>query len=184
MAILASAVVSLTLCPMLCARLLKPAKQAAKAAPTAFQRWVVRANDAVLDGYRRSLVWILHHRRLTMLSFALTLALTGYLYVTIPKGFFPPQDNGRIFGFAEAPTGTPFAGTSHLVEQMTAIIRADPDVFSVTSYVGGDGDENTGEFVINLKPRDERPGVADVLGHLRERAAKLQGLRFFMQPEP
>jgi len=183
-AILASAVVSLTLCPMLCARLLKPIKHRAKAAPTAFQRWVLRANDAVLEGYRRSLVWVLHHRKLTMLSFVLTLALTGYLYVTIPKGFFPPQDNGRIFGFAEAPTGTPFAGTSHLVEQMTAIIRADPDVFSVTSYVGGDGDENTGEFVINLKPRDERVGVYQVLGHLRERAAKLQGLRFFMQPEP
>ena len=183
-AILASAVVSLTLCPMLCAKLLKPAKHAAKAAPTAVQRWVVRANDAVLAGYRRSLIWVLHHRKLTMLSFALTLALTGYLYMTIPKGFFPPQDNGRIFGFAEAPTGTPFAGTSHLVEQMTAAIRADPDVFSVTSYVGGDGDENTGSFVINLKPRDERVGVSDVLGHLRERAAKLQGLRFFMQPEP
>jgi hydrophobe/amphiphile efflux-1 (HAE1) family protein len=183
-AILVSALVSLTLSPMLCARLLKPTKHAAKAAPTAFQRWVAHANDAVIEAYRRSLVWVLRHRKLTMLSFALTLCLTGYLYVTVPKGFFPPQDNGRIFGFAEAPTGTPFADTAKMVEEMTAIIRSDPDVFSVTSYVGGDGDENTGEFVINLKPRDERPGVYDVLGHLRDRAAKFHGLRFFMQPEP
>jgi hydrophobe/amphiphile efflux-1 (HAE1) family protein len=183
-AILVSAVVSLTLSPMLCARLLRPAKYKAKAAPTAFQRWVAHANDAVIEAYRRSLVWVLHHRKLTLLSFALTLCLTGYLYVTVPKGFFPPQDNGRIFGFAEAPTGTPFADTAKMVEQMTAIIRSDPDVFSVTSYVGGDGDENTGEFVINLRPRDERPGVYDVLGHLRDRAAKFHGLRFFMQPEP
>ena len=184
-AILASAVISLTLSPMLCARLLRPAKHSATSAPTAFQRWVARANDAVIEAYHRSLLWVLHHRKLTLLSFALTLGLTGYLYVTVPKGFFPPQDNGRIFGFAEAPTGTPFAATSHLVEQMTAIIRSDPDVFSVTSYVGGDGDENTGEFVINLKPREERAAnVYKVLGHLRERAAKLEGLRFFMQPEP
>jgi hydrophobe/amphiphile efflux-1 (HAE1) family protein len=183
-AILASAVVSLTLSPMLCSRLLKPVKHVAKATPNRLQRWSAWANDRVMAGYRGSLVWVLRHRKLTLLSFALTLGLTGYLYATVPKGFFPPQDNGRIFGFGEAPTGTPFAVTSTMVEQMTAAIRADPDVFSVTSYVGGDSDENTGSFVINLKPREERAGVSVVLGHLRERAAKLKGLRFFMQPEP
>jgi multidrug efflux pump len=183
-AILASAVISLTLSPMMCARLLKPENPIAEKRPG----WIVRLAAGFYDGifgfYRWSVIWVLRHRTLTLASFALTLALTGYLYVTVPKGFFPAQDNGRIFGFAVSAPDTPFGEMKRLVETATPLIRADKDVYSVTSYAGDSG-ENTGTFVINLKPRGERSDdVHVVIGRLREAVKAVKGMQLFMQPEP
>jgi hydrophobe/amphiphile efflux-1 (HAE1) family protein len=183
-AILASAAISLTLLPALCAKLLRPA--AVRIAPGAGSvRRGAQFFSYVTDvGYRRSLVWVLQHRTLTLIVFMATLGLTAYMYVIVPKGFFPQQDNSRIFGFVEASSDTPFATTTGLVERLTAIIRSDPDVYSVTSYVGVDVDENAGGFVINLKPRDRRTStIPQVMGRLRVAATAVKGLRYFMQPE-
>jgi multidrug efflux pump len=183
-AILASAVISLTLSPMMCARLLKPEHRGPKQAPGRIERLAASGYDAVFNFYRMSVIWVLRHRALTMASFALTLVLTGYLYVNAPKGFFPAQDNGRIFGLAFAPPETPFSEMSRLVEATTPLIRADKDVYSVTSYAGDNG-ENAGTFVINLKPRSERSDDAQaVIQRLRATVKQVKGMQVFLQSEP
>ena len=183
-AILASAVISLTLTPMMCARLLKQTLPGRAERPGRIERWAAAGYDLVFGFYRRSVTWMLRHRALTLASFALTLVLTGYLYVTVSKGFFPAQDNGRLFGLAFAPSDTPFAEMSRLVEQTTPIIRADKDVYSVTSYAGDNG-ENTGTFVINLKHRGERTDdVRTVAARLREAVKQVKGMQLFLQAEP
>src|SRR5580698_5230153 len=140
--------------------------------------------DALLGWYRRSLVWVLRHSGLTLAGFALTLGLTAYLYDFVPKGFFPAQDNGRIFGFALASPETPFDEMRRLVEATTPLIRADRDVYSVTSYAGDNG-ENTGTFVINLKKRGEREDdVYGVIARLRQAVKPVKGMQLFLQPEP
>jgi multidrug efflux pump len=182
-AILASAVISLTLTPMLCSRLLKPAKPEVQASHR-LARLAAAGYDAVFGFYRRSVMLVLRHQALTLLSFAATLALTATLYAEIPKGFFPAQDNGRIFGAALAPADTPFHEMKRLVELATPIIRADPDVYSVTSYAGDNG-ENAGTFVINLKPRLERSSdVYGVIARLRGAVKAVKGMQIFLQPEP
>ena len=183
-AILASAVISLTLSPMMCARLLKPEAPNEAARPGWVGRLAAGGYDAVFGFYRMSVIWVLRHRALTMASFALTLVLTGYLYVVVPKGFFPAQDNGRIFAMALAPPETPYAETRRLIEALMPLIRADRDVYSVTTYAGG-GDENSGHFVINLRPRGERSSdVYAVIQRLRETVKQVKGVKFFLQPEP
>ena len=183
-AILASAVISLTLTPMMCARLLKPEVPGAAKHPGRIERVAALGYDAVFGFYRWSVTWVLRHRALTLASFALTLVLTGYLYVTVPKGFFPAQDNGRIFGLAFAAPDTPFDEMRRLVEETTPIIRADKDVYSVTSYAGDNG-ENAGTFVINLKHRGERQDdVQTVIARLRQAVKQVKGMQVFLQPEP
>ena len=182
-AILASAVISLTLSPMLCSRLLKP-KQPGIRDGGLLGRAAAGCYEAIFGFYRRTVTLVLRHRALTLASFALTLAMTATLYAEIPKGFFPAQDNGRIFGAALAPADTPFHEMKRLVEAATPIIRADPDVYSVTSYAGDNG-ENSGTFVINLKPRLERSSdVYGVIARLRGAVKAVKGLQIFLQPEP
>ena len=184
-AILASAVISLTLSPMMCAWLLKAeSPMVEQRKPGLVERWAAGFYDGIFGFYRWSVTWVLRHRALTMASFALTLALTGYLYVTVSKGFFPAQDNGRIFGFAVSAPDTPFGDMKRLVEATVPLIRADKDIYSVTSYAGDSG-ENTGTFVINLKPRGQRDDdVYAVIGRLRQVVKQVKGMQLFLQPEP
>ncbi len=184
-AILFSGLIALTLSPMLCGWLLRRTPPAGQRVPEgALGRGAAKVYDRVFDGYRTNILWVLRHRGLTMAAFAATLAVTGVLYGTIPKGFFPAQDNGRLFGQALAAPDVTFERMVPLAEHMTAVIGADRDVYSVTSYVGDDG-ESVGQFVINLKPRDQRSSsVQEVMVRLREESRQVPDLRLFMQPEP
>ena len=182
--ILISAVVSLTLVPMLCAKLLKhePAKPDGASGAGATGRWF----QSLIDWYGRRLLWVLDHQRLT-LNFALaTLALTALLYVLIPKGFFPSQDTGIIQGVSEATEAISYAGMAERQQALAAAILRDPDVASLASFIGIDGNNvtlNSGRFLINLKPRGARSAtVSDVIARLRNETADLPGITLYMQP--
>ncbi len=133
-AILLSLVVSLTLTPMMCARLLKPHK-ANEHGPD----WVER----LIGGYSRWLGWVLGHQTLTLLIALATLALTVVLYLMVPKGFFPVQDTGVIQGISEAPQSVSFREMSERQQRLAEVLLADPDVVSLSSYIGVDGDNVT-----------------------------------------
>jgi len=178
-AILISAAVALSLSPMLCGWLL------GRQRPTAERHRAPSVFAPVFALYGRSILWVLRHRTVTMLAFAATLLATGWLWTTIPKGFFPAQDNGRLFGSAVGAPSLTFERMVPLVERLGAVIRADQDVFSVTSYVGGDDADNVGQFVINLKSRDQRSAsVQAVMARLREESRQVPDLHLFMQAEP
>ena len=183
-AILISLVVSLTLTPMMCARLLK-----AEPKPQEQGRFY-RASGAVIDWmiaeYGRMLQWVLKHQPLTLLVAIGTLALTVFLYMVVPKGFFPVQDTGVIQGISEAPQSISFSAMSQRQQELGQIILKDPDVESLSSYIGVDGDNptlNSGRMLINLKPHSERSDSASqVIARLQPQLDKLAGIRLFMQP--
>jgi multidrug efflux pump len=183
-AILISLVVSLTLTPMMCARLLK-----AEPKPQEQGRFY-RASGAVIDWmiaeYGRMLQWVLKHQPLTLLVAIGTLALTVFLYMVVPKGFFPVQDTGVIQGISEAPQSISFGAMSQRQQELGKIILQDPDVESLSSYIGVDGDNptlNSGRMLINLKPHSERSDSAtEVIARLQPQLDKLAGIRLFMQP--
>ena len=181
-AILISLVVSLTLTPMMCARLLKPEPKEEE------QGRFYRASGAtwMIAQYGRMLQWVLKHQPLTLLVAIGTLALTVFLYLIVPKGFFPVQDTGVIQGISEAPQSISFSAMSQRQQALGAIILQDPDVESLSSYIGVDGDNatlNSGRMLINLKPHSERSDSAsDVIARLQPQIDKLAGIRLFMQP--
>ncbi|TDK54461.1 MdtB/MuxB family multidrug efflux RND transporter permease subunit [Pseudomonas moraviensis] len=183
-AILISLVVSLTLTPMMCARLLKREPQEHE------QGRFYRASGAFIDWmineYGRMLRWVLKHQPLTLLVAIGTLALTVFLYVIVPKGFFPVQDTGVIQGISEAPQSISFAAMGDRQQQLAKIILEDPAVQSLSSYIGVDGDNatlNSGRLLINLKPHGERDLTAsEVIARLQPQLDKLVGIRLFMQP--
>ncbi|KIH83650.1 MdtB/MuxB family multidrug efflux RND transporter permease subunit [Pseudomonas batumici] len=183
-AILISLVVSLTLTPMMCARLLKREPKAEE------QGRFYRASGAWIDGlieaYGRKLRWVLNHQPLTLLVAVATLALTVFLYLMVPKGFFPVQDTGVIQGISEAPQSVSFASMSQRQQALAKVILADPEVESLSSYIGVDGDNatlNSGRLLINLKPRHQRSlSAAQVISRLQPEVDKLAGIRLFMQP--
>lgn len=183
-AILISLVVSLTLTPMMCARLLKREPEAHE------QGRFYRASGAVIDwmiaAYGRKLQWVLKHQPLTLLVAIGTLALTVFLYMVVPKGFFPVQDTGVIQGISEAPQSISFAAMGERQQALAKVILEDPAVESLSSYIGVDGDNatlNSGRLLINLKPHGQRDlSATEVIARLQPQLDKLVGIRLFMQP--
>ncbi|TPI38953.1 multidrug efflux RND transporter permease subunit [Mesorhizobium sp. B3-1-6] len=182
-AIVISAIVSLTLVPMLCARLLKPP---AERRPGALARWSEGAFDAVANGYGAALRWVLDRQALTLLVAVATLALTVYLYIAIPKGFFPVQDTGAISAITEAAGSASYADMAAHQQALADAILKDPDVASLSSFIGVDGQNmtaNSGHMLINLKPRDERTDDASaIIRRLTQETAQVTGIALHMQP--
>lgn len=183
-AILISLVVSLTLTPMMCARLLKrePKEEEQGRFYKASGAWI----DWLIEAYGRKLQWVLKHQPLTLLVAIATLGLTVVLYLVVPKGFFPVQDTGVIQGISEAPQSISFAAMSQRQQELAKIILADPAVESLSSYIGVDGDNatlNSGRLLINLKAHGQRDlSAAQVITRLQPEIDKLVGIRLFMQP--
>src|SRR6201992_767416 len=163
--ILISAVVSLTLVPMACAKLLKA--ETPHDQENALQRASRETFDWIIEMYGHALTWVLDHQPLPLLVALATFALTAWLYIIIPKGFFPLQDTGVIQAISEAPQSVSYAAMAERQQQLASIILKDPDVVSLSSFIGVDGTNNTlnsGRILINLKPYDERKaGVATVM---------------------
>jgi len=178
--ILISAVVSLTLVPMMCAKLLKSPTKHSNTRESG--RWFA----AVVEWYGRKLTWVLDHQRLTLAVATATLAVTALLYILIPKGFFPDQDTGLIQGVSEASQSISYAGMADRQQALAAAVLTDPDVQSLSSFIGVDGNNvtmNSGRFLINLKPRNQRTAnVADVIRRLRSETADVAGVALYMQP--
>jgi multidrug efflux pump len=179
--ILISAAVSLTLVPMMCAKLLRRPEE-----ESAFFRRSQRWFDRTIEGYGRMLGWVLDHEPLVLLIAIATLALTVLLYVVVPKGFFPVQDTGLIQATTEADQTVSFAAMVERQQALAERILGDPDVQSLSSYVGVDGSNatlNSGRFFINLKPRDERAlSASDIIRRLKQETAGISGISLYMQP--
>jgi multidrug efflux pump len=182
-AIVVSAVLSLTLTPMMCAHLLQPEPPANERGK--FYRASERVFDATLAFYERGLGWVLEHQLTTALLTLGTLALTILLAIGIPKGFFPGQDTGLLLGVSQAAPDVSFPRMLDLEMQASDIVRADPDVDNVVSFIGADGSNattNSGRLSITLKPRSERHASADqIIDRLRPRLAELPGLDVHLQ---
>jgi HAE1 family hydrophobic/amphiphilic exporter-1 len=180
MTIAVSAFVSLTLTPMMASRFLKPHGEVTHGRLYLLSE---RAFDAILRGYERGLDLVLRFRFTTLCVFFATLALSGYLFVIIPKGFFPQQDTGLITGVSEAAQDISFEGMMKHQEALGAVVQADPDVASVAMSVGGGGNAlNGGRMFITLKPREERTADAfQIIARLRPKLDKVQGARLFLQ---
>ena len=181
--ILVSAVVSLTLTPMMCAKLLEhtdPAKQ------TRFYLASETFYNRVIEFYGRTLRFVLRHQTTTLLVTVATLILTLFLYVIVPKGFFPVQDTGVILGISQAPQSVSFNSLAEHQQELARIILQDPDVASLSSFIGLDGinlTPNTGRIQINLRPRDERnTSASEIILRLQPKLAQVQGITLFMQP--
>ncbi len=181
--ILISALVSLTLVPMACAKLLKPETHNQE---NAFQRYSREAFDWIIEMYGHALTWVLDHQPFTLLIALATLALTGWLYVMIPKGFFPLQDTGVIQAISEAPQSVSYAAMAERQQQLASIILKDPDVVSLSSFIGVDGTNttlNSGRLLINLKPYDERKSdISTIMRRIQGSIAPLTGITLYMQP--
>ena len=179
--ILISAVVSLTLVPMLCAKLLKQRPQGAQA-QTDSGRWFA----SLVEWYGRRLTWVLDHQSLTMWVATGTVVLTVILYVLIPKGFFPDQDTGLIQGVSEAGESISYAAMAERQQALAAAILTDRDVQSLSSFIGVDGNNvtiNSGRLLINLKPRGDRSSnVSEVIRRLQSETAGIAGVTLYMQP--
>ncbi len=181
--IVISAVVALTLVPMMCAKILRH-RRASEMSLVArkSQQWF----DGLIAHYGRLLNWVLDHQPLTLLVAAVTLGLTVFLYIVIPKGFFPVQDTGLIQGISEAEPSVSFDAMAQRQQALAAAILKDPDVVSLSSFIGVDGTNstlNTGRFLINLKPRDERrTSASDVIRRLERETQDVAGIALYMQP--
>jgi multidrug efflux pump subunit AcrB len=181
-AVAVSAVVSLTLTPMMCARLLRPEREEKHgrlfhATEGLFQ--------ALLAAYDRGLKWVLRHQGLTLAVFLATLVGTIWLYVVVPKGLLPQQDTGLIVGVTDSAQTISFKAMAARQRAVADIVRQDPDVVSVASFVGAstvNATVNTGRLYINLKPRDRRQSSAsEVIDRLREVTREVEGISLFMQ---
>jgi len=181
--ILVSAFVSLTLTPMMSARLLKKAD---KQHENWFARGSEKAFNGLRDAYASTLRVVLEHQPFTLLVTIGTLALTIFLFIIVPKGFFPVQDTGVILGITEAPETASFQSVANRQQQVADVVLKDPDVESLSSFIGVDGTNmtpNVGRLQINLKPRDQRSASAsDIIRRLQPNVSQIPGIILYMQP--
>jgi multidrug efflux pump len=181
--ILVSAIVSLTLTPMMSARLLKNPAQARHGK---FYQASERFYERVIEFYGRTLKWVLKHQPATLLATLAALVLTLLLYTIVPKGFFPVQDTGVILGISEATQKISFTAMASKQQELAKTILQDPDVASLSSFIGIDGTNttmNSGRIQINLKPHDARSSSAsDVIRRLQPELAQVDGVTLYMQP--
>jgi multidrug efflux pump len=181
--ILVSAVVSLTLTPMMCARMLRHKRESE-------QGWFYRTSErgfkAIINLYGRTLRVVLRHQTATLLVALGTLGLTVWLYIVVPKGFFPVQDTGVILGISEAPQTVSFSAMAERQQELAKVILRDPAVESLSSFIGIDGTNttvNSGRIQINLKPLEERHlHATDIIRRLQPALAHVDGITLYMQP--
>jgi multidrug efflux pump len=182
--IVISGIVSLTLVPMMCARLLR---SQANRNPSRFERFSEGLFERILGAYERGLRFVMARQTLTLIVFLATLVVTFILYVVIPKGLFPTQDVGVIQGISVADNSVSYSAMVQRQSAMADAILKDADVTSLTSYVGIDGTNttlNNGRFLINLRPRDERSSTAaDIARRIQDEVASVTGIKLFLQPE-
>ncbi|TCK70838.1 multidrug efflux RND transporter permease subunit [Acidipila rosea] len=180
--ILVSAVVSLTLTPMMCAKILrhKPEHERGR-----LYRWSERIFERIIAAYGRTLQVVLRFRLTTLLVTIATLALTIFLYVIVPKGFFPVEDTGVLLGISEAPQTISFSEMGRRQQELAHVILQDPDVESLSSFIGVDGVNttmNSGRIQINLKPLEDRKSRApEIIHRLRDKLAHVEGITLYMQ---
>ena len=181
--IIISAVVSLTLTPMMCSRILRHNPEAQQGR---FYRASERAFERMIAFYGRTLKTVLKYQTITLFVALATLILTILLYIAIPKGFFPVQDTGVIQGISQASQSISFQAMSEQQQQLAKIILEDPAVQSLSSFIGADGTNttlNSGRFSINLKPLDQRDGNAsDIIRRLQKSLSDIHGIKLYMQP--
>jgi hydrophobe/amphiphile efflux-1 (HAE1) family protein len=181
-AVIMSAFVSLTLTPVMCARFLKRETNHKRGR---LNQMAEDAFEATVRFYDRGLQWVLRHQFPTLLSTLLLIGVTAWLYIIIPKGFFPEQDTGFIFGQAEARQDISFQAMADVANQLSAVVQKDPGVGGVVSFVGstgGNSSENAARMFIQLKPFGERDASAQqIIQRLRPKVAEIAGVKFFMQ---
>jgi multidrug efflux pump len=179
--IVLSAVVSLTLVPMLCAKMLRHQTRVGR-----FERLSQESVDGMIRQYGRMLTWVLRHQGLTLVVAVATLGLTVWLYIIIPKGFFPVQDTGLIQGVTQAPQSTSYDAMVRRQGQLAKRILQDSDVVNLSSFVGVDGSNttlNSGRFLIGLKPHDERKLTSqEIVRRIEAEAQGVEGITLFLQP--
>jgi multidrug efflux pump len=177
LAILISLVLSLTTTPMMCARLLTPEPHGRR--PGLLARGLEAGFEGILAGYRHSLAWALRHGGVVMLVLFATIGLNVYLYVIVPKGFFPQQDTGQMIGGVQADQRISFQAMSAKLKEATEIVRADPAVESVVGFTGGRGTNSANVFV-GLKPLGQRDPISAVMARLRPKLAGIPGARLYL----
>jgi len=180
MAIFVSMFVSLSLTPMMASRFLRAHGESRHGR---FYQWSERLFDRILHAYERGLDRALRWKRTTLLIFFATVALSVYLFIIIPKGFFPQQDNGFLTAVSEASQDVSFEQMKKYQEQLSSIVQADPGVESIAMFIGGGGTAlNSGRMYITLKPHDQRDASAQqIIARLRPKLAKVEGARLYMQ---
>jgi multidrug efflux pump len=181
--IVISAVVSLTLTPMMCSRILRHTPESQR---SRFYRASERVFDRMIAFYGRTLRVVLQHQTATLLVAVATLVVTVLLYIIIPKGFFPVQDTGVIQGISQAPQTISFAAMAQKQQELASVILKDPAVESLSSFIGPDGMNttlNSGRMQINLKPIEQRDlSASDVIRRLQKNLDQVQGIHLYMQP--
>ena len=176
-AILISMVVSLTATPMMCAHLLKEEERHGR-----LYRWSERVFNAVIDAYGRMLNVVLRFSFVTLLVLIATIALTAFLYVYVPKGFFPQQDTGRLNGAIQADQDSSFQLMNNVLLRMIDIVKTDPAVANVVGFTGGAGTTNMARLFVALKPLDQRDARADqIIARLRPKLAQVPGATLYLQ---